>query len=153
MELEKLATELSLSKDSSIEIILEAVSKLKAEKTEAENKAIELSKQITEAQTEKLNVEAKDFVKKQIELGKMHPAIQDIVLSRYVKDKETVIAEYDLIPEALSKKEAKKIDSDVQLTKEEEARAEKAGFDLSKDEDYKAAVKHIKAAKQRMGGK
>lgn len=152
MNLDLLISELALSKDSSIESIVDEIKKLKESKIEAENKAIELSKEIQSHKTETMKVEAKEFAKKQIELGKMHPAISEIVIDRYILDKESVIKEYDLIPEKITAKE-RKLDNSIEMSKEEEAIAVKAGYDLTKPDDYKEAMKFIKNAKTRIGGK
>lgn len=81
--------------------VLELNTKLtdtETKKTEAENKAIELGKKLTEIENEKLGAEATEFLKTNIELGKIHPATQDIWRSRFLANKQATLDEMALIP-------------------------------------------------------
>ena len=81
--------------------VLELNTKLtdtETKKTEAENKAIELGKKLTEIENEKLGAEATEFLKTNIELGKIHPATQDIWKGRFMTNKQAALDEMALIP-------------------------------------------------------
>lgn len=95
------AFELSKKVQESEAKVLELNTKLtetETKKTEAENKAIELGKKLTEIENEKLGAEATEFLKTNIELGKIHPATQDIWKGRFMANKQAALDEMELIP-------------------------------------------------------
>jgi len=154
MELTKLNEIFSLSGNDSLDIIVEKVTELQKSRTEAENKAIELSKELTAIKSEGLKKEAEIFIKEQVQLEKMHPAIQDIVMNRYVLDKESVIAEYALIPGKTVKIQNTRSPLDnTQLSKEDLEIAKKAGYDLSNADDYRQFEINVLDKKLNKGGK
>ena len=120
MELTQVTNLLGLNKDADVDSIYAATFELskkvqekeakvlelntkltetETKKTEAENKAIELGKKLTEIETEKLVAEATEFLKANIELGKIHPATQDIWKGRFMTNKQATLDEMELIPE------------------------------------------------------
>lgn len=101
--------ELGLKAEASEAITLEAVKALKLELssksakiTELENKSIELSKQLQAIEAEKLEKEAVAEIDKNIELGKVHPAVREIWINRYKTNKAEVELELSKLPEKSS---------------------------------------------------
>jgi len=93
--------ELSKKADESAAKVLELAKTLtdaESKKLEAENKAIELGKKLIDIEKKTLSAEADAFLKTNIELGKIHPATQDIWRERYVLNAEAVKKEMELIP-------------------------------------------------------
>jgi len=106
MDLNKLSTELGLNADANEESFVESVKALKAgliaKETElkaAADTAIALGQEIKTMKEEVLKKEATEKVKEWIVLGKIHPAVQEIVINRYILNKEETDKELSLIPE------------------------------------------------------
>lgn len=149
MELYILAQELGLNSEASLEAVHGEVKALKTKvsgyETEnnelkikvksAEDTAIKLSQELKEAKDVELKKEAFESVRKWVELGKVHPAIQEIVIERYCLNKEAVQKEMDLIPEKVytglkaANSETTGIDPEVS------AKMLKAGLDPKNKED------------------
>lgn len=151
MELAKLNELFQLSENDSIDVIADKVVELQKSITEKESKLEELSNEIGAMKAEKLQSEAVSFVTDQIKLGKMHPAIQDIVINRYILNKEDVIAEYSLIPEP-KKPEVNPTIAVAELSKVEMEIAEKSGYDINNPEDVKSFKLMRKNLKNKNGG-
>lgn len=149
MELYILAQELGLNSEASLEAVHGEVKALKTKvsgyETEnnelkikvksAEDTAIKLSQELKEAKDVELKKEAFESVRKWVELGKVHPAIQEIVIERYCLNKEAVQKEMDLIPEKVytglkaANSETTGIDPEVSV------KMLKAGLDPKNKED------------------
>lgn len=106
MDLNKLSTELGLNVDASEDSFVDSVKALKAglvaKETElkaAADTAIALGQEIKTMKEEVLKKEATEKVKEWITLGKIHPAVQDIVINRYILSKEETEKELSLIPD------------------------------------------------------
>lgn len=149
MELYVLANELGLNSEASLEVVHGEVKALKAKVTgyetetvelktklsAAEDTAIKLSQEIKEIKDAELKKEAFDSVRKWIELGKVHPAIQDIVIERYCLNKEATQKEMDMIPEKVYEGQ-KASNTDVSgIDPEISVKMLKAGLDPKNKED------------------
>jgi hypothetical protein len=160
MELYVLAKELGLNSEASVDAIYSEVLVLKSkvsgyetENTELKNKcktaedtAIKLSKELKDQKDAELKKEAFEYVRKCIELGKVHPAIQDIVIDRYVLNKESVTKEMDLIPEKTYTGKKAANGGEGELNPETKTKMLKAGLDPENKEDVSVAL-------SRWGGK
>ncbi len=154
MELYVLANELDLNKEASLEAVHTAVKTLKADivtKTgqiteltakvkSAEDKAIELSKELKESKDAELKKEATESVRKWIELGKVHPAVQDIVINRYILNKEDVTKEMDLIPDKVYTGQKASNGDVTGLSQDVLSKMKKAGLDPANKEDVNVAL-------------
>jgi hypothetical protein len=113
MDLSKLSKELDLKVEATEDTLLSAVVALKtdliAKDTElkaitekakvSEDANITLSQELKTIKEESLKKEATDKIKEWIVLGKIHPAVQDIVINRYMLNKEETEKELSLIPD------------------------------------------------------
>lgn len=149
MELYILANELGLNSEASLEAVHSEVKvlkskvsgyetenvELKAKVKTAEDTAIELSKELKTVKETEMKKEAFESVRKWIELGKVHPAIQDIVIDRYMLNKEAVMKEMDLIPEKVYTGQKASNTETTGLAPEVSAKMLKAGLDPKNKED------------------
>ncbi len=170
MSYEPIAIELGLKADSGLEVVMTEIKTLKSkisdsvelskkesEKTKKlEDQVIELSKELKVRQEAELKSEAEKVVNDAIKSGKIHPAVSEIYLSRYMKDKETVNLELSKIPadifnpeKQLSKPFEEK--KGVELSAEDKAKMAAGGLDVNDKESVEVYL--ASKAKLSEGGK
>jgi phage I-like protein len=112
----------------------------KSNEETALSKAQELGAKLAEIETAELSKEAEAFVEDAIKVGKLHPTQKDLMLSKYIDDKEFVIAllkdvpEADDSPKSVNKTETEK----VELSKEDADAMRRGGMDVNDPEEVKA---------------
>jgi hypothetical protein len=153
MDLFILAKELGLNSEASVEAIYTEVKTLKtnlentAKRADiAESQAIKLGNEVTELKQNELKKEAVESVKNWIVLGKVHPSVQDIVIERYVLNKEATIKEMSLIPENVYSGQKANNNTDKSLSNDIIEKMKRAGLDINNKEDIEVAL-------DRWGGK
>lgn len=135
--------------ESEVKTLTAKVAEKESELKSAQDKAIELGNELNAITLSKLESEADVFLKENIELGKIHPATQEIWKARYIKDAQAAKDEMSLIP---AKDGAQLSNSGAGVTgaSEEEIMAmTKAQLDPKDPED----VKIYRARKRELGGK
>lgn len=161
MELYALAKELGLNSEASIDAIHSEVLVLKSKVTgyetetvalnkkckDAEDTAIKLSQELKDQKTTELKKEAFEAVKNWVAIGKVHPAVQDIVINRYVLNKEDTVKEIDLIPEKVYLGKQAANGDTTGLSEEDSAKMLKAGLDPKDKEDVQIYLSKNKGGK------
>ena len=71
---------------------------VKKQKEVAEKVATELNAELQEIKEKELKKEAEEVIKKAIELGQYNPKLFELKVNQYLKDKETVLKELELLP-------------------------------------------------------
>ncbi len=138
----ELKTELEKMKEMKME--METVLK---EKVELEKKLKETEKTLTELNAELQNIkqeslkrEAEETIKKAIELGQYHPKLYDLKVEQYMKDKETVKKELEILPKTKDegrKTKTDKEDTNIQLYDDEREAMLEFGLDPKDKESVK----------------
>ena len=156
-----LAKEFNLASEASVEAIHDEVVKLKKYNEDVANQVMELKKELetaksneelalskaaelgaklNEIETAELSKEAETFVEDAIKKGKLHPTQKELMLGKYIDDKEFVIAllstvpEVDDSPKSFNKTETEK----MELSQEDKDVMLRAGIDIDDPEEVQA---------------
>lgn len=109
---------------------------------------ITVSKDSTELEAikqEKLKKEAEEVIKKAIELGQYNPKLYELKVNQYLKDKETVLKELEILPKNdNAQKTSLQVNNDFQVDEKTKIQMERAGLDWKNKEDYLIFVKEFK---------
>ena len=147
MEIFVLANELGLNSEASVEAVHKEIIALKKSNEDyklksetAETTAMKLSQEIKELKETELKKEAFESVRKWIELGKIYPAVQDIVIGRYILNKEATIKEMEMIPDNIYTGQRSNNTDTTGLSKEISDKMVVAGLDPKSKEDIEIAL-------------
>jgi|GEM_PF-4011357 len=140
----ELKNELDNSKKE-LEAIKKELSEIKVQKEKAEKVATELGSELEAIKQEQLKKEAEEVIKKAIELGQYNPKLYELKVNQYLKDKETVLKELEILPKnESSQKTSSQAINDFQVDEKTKIQMERAGLDWKNKEDYLIFVKEFK---------
>lgn len=146
-EIERLLNEGATIEDLKAEVqkMKDALAEAEAGKLKAEEEKEELSAKLSAMEVESKKTEAERVVDEAIELGQYLPALRDMKIDQYLASPESIIKELSIIPKnpAGKTKTSAGSQDNLELSAEDKAILEDAGYDLSKPEDMKLAKKFL----------
>jgi hypothetical protein len=128
---------------------LSVVEKEKGELAEKHKKA---SEALDKMQLDAIDAESKSVIDEAIKLGQFHPALRDMKIEQYKKDKDSVVKELSVLPKKEGDKKmtiAGAGDKSFDCSEEDKAILLDAGYDLTKDEDLALAKQFLDDMKKR----
>jgi hypothetical protein len=140
---------LGLNSEASDQVVLNAVldmqtelegvkkerDELKYRAEKAEKTASELGDELKQIENVQLEKEAKEVIKLAIDKGQYHPKLQELKISQYKNDKESVLAELALLPEKPAEQMTVNTEEKVDLSQEDRDIMKAQKLDPSKKED------------------
>lgn len=129
---------------SEVQRMKEALDTAEAEKLEAQKGKEEAEAKLSAMEQEAKQKEAENLIDEAIALGQYQPALKEMKMEQYLSSPESVKKELSIIPKNPSGKQKSSPGNDhVELSAEDKAILEDAGYDLSKPEDMAIAKKFI----------
>lgn len=123
--------------------IEEMKSALAQAQTEAQvnaDKATKAESALSVIQGKMIEDEASTIINKAIECGQYHPALKEMKVSQYVKDKDSVVKELAVLPKVKTgKQESKTSIDDMEFSAENKAILLSVGYDLNDPKDLELA--------------
>ena len=146
-EIERLLNEGATIEDLKAEIqkMKDALAGAEAEKLKAVEEKEELSAKLSALEVEGKKAEAERVIDEAIELGQFLPALKELKMEQYLSSPESIKKELSVIPKtpAGRQKSSSGGQDHLELSAEDKAILEDAGYDLSKPEDMKLAKEFL----------
>ena len=129
-----------------MEMVKKEKAELQSKLEKAEKTATELNNELQEIKKKDLEKEAKEVIEKAIENGQYNPKLLDLKIEQYMRDKETILKELEILPKIDSERKSSNgdIETGFNLTAEEKEIMLEAGLDPKTSEDVEIFKKEFK---------